>query len=95
MNSKPLKIFARVGELPLVSSVILLLKAICPPAEPIDDSNVLILLPLIEEYQMTSLKKQCEKHLLTVDPSLKNLITAQTYHCSNLMIKLNFVAPLL
>ncbi|OAF65255.1 hypothetical protein A3Q56_07010 [Intoshia linei] len=67
--------------------MILLLKAIYPPAQPIDDSNVSILLPLIEEYQITSLKIQCENYLLNVDPSLELLITAQTYNFSNLTIK--------
>ncbi|OAF67722.1 hypothetical protein A3Q56_04538 [Intoshia linei] len=67
--------------------MILLLNAIYPSIEPIDGSNISILLTLIDEYQIKYLKIQCEKYLLTVDPALKWLITGQTYNFSNLISK--------
>ncbi|OAF66173.1 hypothetical protein A3Q56_06097 [Intoshia linei] len=65
--------------------IIILLKSMYPPINPIDESNVYILLPLVEEYQILSLKIECENYLLSIPPSLKLLAIAQTYQLTNLI----------
>lgn len=54
---------------------------------PFSDSNVNLLLPLAEEYQIMEVKKKCEEYLLTKPGSMEFLITAQTYNLKNLLNK--------
>lgn len=51
------------------------------------DSNVLQLLPLVEEYQIMAVKKKCEEFLLTKGGSMELLITAQAYGLQQLLHK--------
>jgi hypothetical protein len=64
-----------------------LLHCMYPPIQPISDSNVQILLPLVEEYQILAVKKKCEEFLLTKPGSMELLITAQTYGLHQLLQK--------
>ena len=54
--------------------------------KPVNDTNLYLLLPLAEEYQMTALTQRCEDHLLRLaekkhelGPILETLIVAQNY----------------
>ncbi|OAF65254.1 hypothetical protein A3Q56_07009 [Intoshia linei] len=67
------------------SDVIMLLQTMYPPSTPIDESNVHILLPLIDEYQITCLRMQCENYFLNIKPSMDLLIIAQTYRYDQLL----------
>ncbi len=44
-------------------------------------------LPLAEEYQMTTLTRQCESFLLSVDPSVRSLVLAERYQLIKLKPK--------
>ena len=59
---------------------------------PVNDTNVYILLPLAQEYQMTVLAQRCEDHLLRaaeeeykIGPILETLIVAQNYALERLI----------
>ena len=43
------------------------------------DGNVNQLLPLVEEYQITAVKKKCEEFLLTKTGSMELLITGMLF----------------
>ena len=45
------------------------------------------MLPLVEEYQISEVKKKCEEFLLTKPGSMELLVTAQAYHLSSLLAK--------
>ena len=44
------------------------------------DDNVILLLPLAEEYQMEKITARCEEHLLNGASTIKNYLIAQQYN---------------
>ena len=49
------------------------------------DDNVLAILPLMQEYQIDSLRDKCEEHLLSQANSIKNLLIAQKFSLDKLL----------
>lgn len=70
-----------------VDDFVELLHCMYPPIRSISDSNVLNLLPLVEEYQITAVKKKCEEFLLTKAGSMELLVTAQAYGLQQMLHK--------
>ena len=49
------------------------------------DDNVILLLPLAEEYQMEKITARCEEHLLNGASTIKNYLIAQQYNLKKLL----------
>lgn len=57
----------------------------CICACVIADGNVDCVVKLADKYQMSGVLDLCEQYLLTQEPSLDRLVTAQVYHLKNLL----------
>lgn len=68
-----------------VDDFVELLHCMYPPIKRISDSNVFQLLPLVEEYQISEVKKKCEDFLLTKPGSMELLVAGQLYNLSQLI----------
>lgn len=49
------------------------------------DENVMRLLPLVDEYDITALKQQCEKVLMTFDCDMEIVLIAHNYNMPKLL----------